>query len=313
MNKHTSGTEFYGTSSNFALLSQLLSKARSRLSILSYGNRSVIPNGQTNNDGSNSRTSRKEQMISSSSAMQSGTTNDETRKVLKDKLSIVNLLFDEDSAVQDSAPPSRAKTPSPRESEDRDNSTIQHSVSATKTLQNSDLEPNNHFHPDVSPLGAEQGHGKSSASLKNEIVECRLVENLLEKEYMRIFFDNLHYIHPFLSPTVFALRCERDVWEKVDHHRLQKHQLHFFALYNAVIAVGALTAGTDLLTNLRCRLGTERAHKRVNHEWVVPSSVDLSKIYFRRAKKFLGDYFEVCSLESVQALILMVIPTLCLC
>lgn len=305
VNKHTSGTEFYGTSSNFALLSQLLFQARFH----AYEKRS----GQNAASLSSGQLGTQEQPISISSVMQDGRISGEPLKVLKDnRVSIVNLLFDEDSAVQDSAPPSRMKTPIPGEDRPRESSTINDLVDLTTPRLNHS-ESNDHFHRSNSRPKANHGRGKPSTDAPDSVLESRLVEKFLEKEYVRIFLNNLHYIHPFLSATAFTARCEREIWENMDHHRLQKHQLHFFALYNAVIAVGALTAGTDLLADLRSSLGAKSSYKHVYREGVVPSSVDLSKTYFARAKKSLGDCFEVCSLESVQALILMVSPVYSVC
>jgi hypothetical protein len=69
----------------------------------------------------------------------------------------------------------------------------------------------------------------------------------LEIEYVNLYFHNLHYVAPFLDSEKFKSRCGREIWAVSALKRLRRNQMHFSALYNAVLAVGALTAPTDAL------------------------------------------------------------------
>lgn len=128
----------------------------------------------------------------------------------------------------------------------------------------------------------------------------------LEREYVNLYFYNLHCIHPFLSSEAFKLRCEKEIWATSALKRLRRNQMHFLALYNAVLAVGALTAPTGLLHGARAELEIRSEEDRRNGPKHVPSSIRLSKLYFQRARRLLGDVFEICSLEGTQTLLLLV-------
>jgi TRAP-type C4-dicarboxylate transport system substrate-binding protein len=110
-----------------------------------------------------------------------------------------------------------------------------------------------------------------------------------------------------LNPILFEKRCERDVWNTHTTTERHKSSRHFLALYNVVVAVGALVAGRTVLEDLGpevqayiaelAELGT--LERRV-------SSQTISRTYFRKSKDRLGDTSAVCSLESAQTLLLMV-------
>lgn len=264
VNKYTSGMEFYGTSSNVALLSQLISHARSRVS----DPPDECGNGPNSHSGTESFSALNVggRIPSSSSRPSVVGTNNEKRKILEEsRVSIVELLFDEHSEALNSGPGSRPTTPNGSG----------HKDSTQKSLRDMEINP---------------------------------VENLLEREYMNVFFNNLYYIHPILSRADFTARCEREIWSKGALHVLPGRQMHFWALYKTIVAVGSLTAGTDLFENLRrqTRLIKSHRHSANRQKKLVPTSIDLSRVYFRQARRLLGDVFEVCSLESAQALILMV-------
>lgn len=235
-----------------------------------------------------------------------------TRKVLKEnRISLVNLLFDEDSAIPDSEIQDSAQSHGMKTLVAHVNLHSQGdgTRSSRETLLHHHLQDlNQSGRSQTNNLSAtpEFGNAVLNPGIASALSDTRWVELQLEKEYMRIFFDNLHYIHPFLSQTAFIAQCERDVWNQMGHQDLRKQKSHFFALYNTVIAVGALTAGTDLVESFRSSLVKQNPRRDQKQETPTPTSVDLSKIYFARAKKSLGDYFEVCSLEGVQALVLMV-------
>ncbi|KUJ11318.1 uncharacterized protein LY89DRAFT_242402 [Mollisia scopiformis] len=81
--------------------------------------------------------------------------------------------------------------------------------------------------------------------------------------------------------------------------------MHFLALYNAVLALGSLTAPLDALRKEREELEIRTEEDRKRGPKFVPSSIRLSKLYVQRARRLLGDTFEVCSLEGVQTLLLL--------
>jgi len=84
-------------------------------------------------------------------------------------------------------------------------------------------------------------------------------------------------------------------------------------LYNAVCAVGAITAdeGTifgSVTTGLSGELyppTTPDATSKKMPNAIYPP-LKLARVFFEQAKLNLGDVFEICSLESTQALFLMV-------
>lgn len=165
-------------------------------------------------------------------------------------------------------------------------------------------------HPNVSnqlstlPPGA---HGREqSRPNKDDLATLRSSEIWLEKEYVRCFLHNLHYLHPMLDATEFTARCDKDVWASNVPHEKSKNRRHFFALYNIVVAVGSLIAGTEVAQELSRELAIFAKHRLAQNNPVQSvSSQTLSKYYFRKSRALLGDVFEVCSLESAQTLLLM--------
>ncbi|KAE8140157.1 fungal-specific transcription factor domain-containing protein [Aspergillus pseudotamarii] len=249
-NAHTTGTEFYGNSSNFALLSQLFSTARKL----------------------------------------SGDHPDMPMATVQTPLSIVDMLYDDQSAIPDSAPPAPV-TAAGRTSQLPKAS---QAVSIGKELP-----------PTTRPTGTGRDHlvGQGQPGVWDCFVGSPM---RLEMEYVNLFFENIHNSLPFLDKKHFTGRCEQEIWVKSTFKKLRRDQMHFFALYNAVLAVVALTASADAFLSLRTELEislTEHSPSRPPRN--APSSVFLSKIYFRRARQLLGDLFEVCSMESAQALLLL--------
>lgn len=128
---------------------------------------------------------------------------------------------------------------------------------------------------------------------------------VIEKEYLRLFFANLYYIHPFLSQDQFLARCETTIWSRWPLKGIPRGDQHFVALYNVLLAVGSLTGSSDTFMVYKKQLDQDldASHSDIS---IATSSIQLSRIYFDRSKRLLGDCFEVCSLESAQTLILMV-------
>lgn len=121
------------------------------------------------------------------------------------------------------------------------------------------------------------------------------VQTTIERECLRLFFQNLHLIHPVIEESAFMERCENEIFSQ----RTQPGG-DFLALFNAVLAVGAVTAGPDtlLMKNAPAVASIE-----------TPSFLPLkfAKLFFERSKAHLGDIFEACSLERAQTLFLLAV------
>lgn len=113
-------------------------------------------------------------------------------------------------------------------------------------------------------------------------------------------------------------RCSTEIWADTgsdsgghNHHRCKGSK--FPAVYNAVVALGALTAGESLVLDTETdstvsfwaqllKFCTEGASTSITQAQLPR---ELAKIYFNRAKALLDDFFEACTLETQQALFLM--------
>ncbi|KAK3177363.1 hypothetical protein K4F52_009832 [Lecanicillium sp. MT-2017a] len=220
-------------------------------------------------------------------------------------LSIVNLL----SGGETLEPPSRPKTPSEGKRQNRQPGPRAFGLAAAGASHNphnaagdpaSSIDKNNtspSSHPEHAVLG-ETNHADS----RTPVPKTRL-----EREYVRIYLSGLHYIHPMIDPTAFVERCEDMIWTAKPPPEANKRQRHFFALYNIVVAVGALVAGSSITEDYEKDIHEGLKHLEQNRGGSLPlSSQVLSRTYFRKSRALLGDVFEVCSLESAQTLLLMV-------
>ncbi|KAG9819871.1 hypothetical protein KCU77_g16861, partial [Aureobasidium melanogenum] len=117
----------------------------------------------------------------------------------------------------DLLPPSREKSPLPTIS------------SATRSSAFRAL-PNGH-----------QSVNRTSSSV-SPASNLRVTERRLEKALIRSFMHNLHYLHPMIEPGSFTNRSPQ--------------LRHFFALYNIIVAVGALVAGSELSDELNHEIKT---------------------------------------------------------
>lgn len=161
---------------------------------------------------------------------------------------------------------------------------------------------------------SEQGHAELSARIP---IQTRLVQastpltvspstdtryptldGEVEKICARLFFQNLHLIHPVLHEAEFLARCQTEFW---GGGRQQSSPTpanrSFYALFCVVLALGAVTAGEGAIPGFSSR-GDGTASR-------VPPALRVAKMYFERAKANMGDIFETCSLESTQTLFLM--------
>jgi hypothetical protein len=217
-------------------------------------------------------------------------------------VSIVNLLSNEEALI----PPSRAKTPQDLTAEE-----LQHSQTDRVGLQPS--FPASHDQGRSNVAGHAEFSSRTPASETTQSREASshttllMAKKRLEREYVRNYFHNLHYLHPMLDSSDFMALCEDHIWSFDAPNEKAKDRRHFFALYNIVVAVGALVAGEDFSNEFGRELSmydeSLRGHRRPSPPF---TSQMFSRIYFRKSWTLLGDVFEVCSLESAQTLLLMV-------
>jgi hypothetical protein len=116
-------------------------------------------------------------------------------------------------------------------------------------------------------------------------------------------------VHPILDQPSFLSRCAEDIWQNRpenapnQHLRRRRHTDRFTAVYYAVAALGAIVAPEDALTatTFGSTKKIEDLLGRSSH-----SSLAWAKSFFEKAQSNLGDVIQVCSLESTQALFLLV-------
>jgi hypothetical protein len=315
INQRTQGTEFYGTSSNFVLLNQLFAFARQQdpsRYVGSEGRQSTTHLFPTSND-------RHDELPtpSGNGLPSSGEHNVPTglTALSQDRVSIINLLSNEEVL----SPPSRSRTP-PNvlgdrivdDSEDAGRAlpTLSHipEEDSGSTMPKSPLALSRSTRPElaanaITPSNISTNHNEvGTAVSSHQVSKIRL-----ERTFIRVFFNNLQHLHPMLDPILFKERCEREVWSTLFYTERRKVSRHFFALYNIVVAVGALIAGRNTLDDLGPDMQARVA------ELMDPETPEqrmscqtISRTYFRKSKDQLGDTSAVCTLESAQTLLLMV-------
>jgi Fungal specific transcription factor domain len=148
-------------------------------------------------------------------------------------------------------------------------------------------------------------HSSDYSTTLSTTASPSLSDSEIEKECLRLCFQNLHLIDPILDEIAFSARCEKEVWTNskspADKVAVKPS---FMALFNAVLAVGAITAGVN-------------ASFMSRHTWSNPLAqssnlpayppLKLAKLFFERSKASLGDPFKSCSLESMQTLFLLAV------
>lgn len=152
--------------------------------------------------------------------------------------------------------------------------------------------------PQATPDQQHQFRTILAPSVNPQISHDRL-DRESEKEIMRLYFRNLHLIHPVLYEAEFFSRCIHEFWSSRGNvpPRSTHSKRIFFALACMVVALGAITAGEDIVPETAVQ-GSARSRS------ILPT-LRLAKIYFEKAKDNIGDIFETCSLESTQTLFLM--------
>ncbi|PYH40284.1 uncharacterized protein BP01DRAFT_224671 [Aspergillus saccharolyticus JOP 1030-1] len=283
VNIHTNGTEFYGNSSNLAFLGNLYARARTQaenrgLTVPDNGhNGAPVEQGPT--AFSAPRTDANG-LIQSTPGSTSNKESDDTQPAANaTQLSIVNLLYNP-----------KYPSHSPLQSD------AQCVIDRTET-------------PEIVVSSRNTAKGLTETSHEHEIIP--LIENLpeeaqieIEKMFIASYFCNKHYIHPMLCKGAFMQRCEKESFLASRRASLHRGSSKFAGLYFAVVALGAINASpheTALLDHY-CDYNPEP--RRVG-SMSRPSALDFADFYFGRAKRALGDLFESCSLEGVQALLLL--------
>ena len=135
----------------------------------------------------------------------------------------------------------------------------------------------------------------------------------IERECVRLYFENLHCIHPILDPSAFIGRCENVAW-RYDGSRgesppqKERARVRWIALLNAVMALGAITAGeTSMLTwNSSVELLKRAEQDNPTSSVALYPPIRFARLYFERSKYCLDDIFESSSFETVQTLFLLV-------
>ncbi|KAK1492665.1 hypothetical protein CTAM01_09863 [Colletotrichum tamarilloi] len=133
----------------------------------------------------------------------------------------------------------------------------------------------------------------------------------LERECVRLYFQNLHNIHPILEQMTFLKRCEDEIWSRLSRPDMiisaqMRREARFLALYNVVIAIGAITAGeTSLLMEDHTKEFLDRTGQTSDEEALYPP-IRLARRFFERSRLHLEDICESSSLETAQTLFLMV-------
>jgi hypothetical protein len=167
-----------------------------------------------------------------------------------------------------------------------------------------------HRLPSSSPTFDQSKHWSPSAAVLSTpglaTGSAALLSNAdIEKECVRLYFSNLHLIHPILDQSSFITRCETEIWDP--ESRPGSTTSTFLALFNAVLAIGAINAGDDAVF-MRDMATVRQTERFAGPDQRAPTypPLKLAKLFFERAKTNLGDVFETCSLESTQTLLLMV-------
>lgn len=133
----------------------------------------------------------------------------------------------------------------------------------------------------------------------------------IQRECVRLYFENLHCVHPVLNHASFLTQCEKDVWLEGEDSAAPSNnhcKRRFLALFNVVLAIGAITAGeTSLLSWDRTVNFLDHEEKKDAFSSAPPyTPIRVARLYFERARLLVGDIFESSSFETGQTLFLMV-------
>ena len=136
----------------------------------------------------------------------------------------------------------------------------------------------------------------------------------IARECVQLYFQNLHCIHPILDRDVFLVRCEREVWNDPSHNNgdtvvKTQAQNRFRALFSAVLAIGAITAGETSMLTWTSTVRFLDQHEGCDNSGTSTTTyppIRVARLFFGKCKQYLGDIFESSSFETAQTLFLMV-------
>ncbi|CAK7221313.1 hypothetical protein SBRCBS47491_004485 [Sporothrix bragantina] len=165
------------------------------------------------------------------------------------------------------------------------------------------------------------GSASFSAPSPGGAVRGSAARTELERQCARLYFTNLHCIHPILDQQAFLNRCEKEVWAKdvvtappetlTPGATGARSRSRFLSLFNIVLAIGAITAeDTALVMWEGAAEFLDQAFRQDgkcdNESTYIP--IKASQVFFETAKFHLEDTFESCSFETAQTLFLMSSP-----
>lgn len=277
VNSHTNGTEFYGGSSNLAFLGKLFSRARKRARF-SYNKQ-----GSEAPDFENRQTS--------------------SLHLSNHRLSIVNLMYNTDPLEL------RSGQLTPKDSERAtETNGFQQPKERFMTKFRGSQSGVLHSENNQSPNDCSSFIGTSTMDENrlNSDIHSMNIQQQVEKIFIQTYFANKQYIHPFLCEDAFRRHCAKYIWSDNGSRKSMGSKSRFLALYYAVVAVGAINARMDDTSQLSMFYKHAEFLGR-NKAFTERSTLEWANHYFQLAKKALGDIFETSSLETCQALFLMVI------
>ncbi|KAL3482533.1 fungal-specific transcription factor domain-containing protein [Aspergillus californicus] len=206
VNVHTKGTEFYGTSSNFAFLQNLYARARNQEDAFNSGGpqNGPFPLASTASIERDTSTQLAPEQRREGSSEGNNTTGN------KSQLSIVNLLYNPGYPTQ--SPPQLSGTV-----DDGYQVRVSSQTMPTPTAHNTIFTIDGISH-----------------EAKIEI----------EKMFISSYFSNKHYIHPMLCKQSFMQRCENQAFKPSKRPAFCHRPSGFSGLYFAVVALGAINASS---------------------------------------------------------------------
>lgn len=276
INTHTSGTEFYGGSSNLAFLARLFSKARKRATTLSHN---------------------EEFAAAGNEAPLSRDASSELLHINDKQSSLVDLMYSTDYH----SPADRARIPD-QGSKDTFRATI--ASSDDRLSQPEPSQRSSDASAPEAPTSTPALRYMPSAILPQERFESHCATQV-EEVFIEAYFINMHYIHPILDKKTFKAQCARRLQPTQSKPPPSGCQSQFLALYYAVVALGAINSGVDQTSSL-ARYYQSPARGERHGTSTERTSLEWASLYFMLAKRALGDMMEISSLESCQALFLMV-------
>lgn len=277
LNTHTTGTEFYGGSSNLAFLAKLFSEARKRANTLSH---KESPSG-----------------MEASPATTQSITASELRHLNDNMSSLVDLMYNTDyqsPITHRTGPRNEKSTPQ-----------INDNVPMARIIGDGSDVPREAAGSQAEAPTTNPSNGPMHApSLEPEVDTVEV-----EKIFVAAYFNNKHYIHPMLEEKSFEHECQEQVWNNPSTGSSRKCRTQFLSLYYAVVALGAINGGPDENAALgRLYQDARRRRRQGGRELQVRrSALDWASHYFDLAKEALGDIMEVSSLETCQTLFMMTV------